>query len=180
MLKKGLLFSVLFSMFFVFSGVAEALTCQTGYVEYNGSCHKQLACKHGGTQQGEKCKCPAGWNGKLCQSAKKCSYKTTSCGTGYEATGKTCQSGNNKYIECKAKACIGYDYTTCPTGYKQSSSCMSGETKKLRCNSCASGYVKYNGKCYKKIECKHGGTQAGDKCSGPAGWNGNLCHSAKK
>ncbi|MEE6207514.1 MAG: DUF2807 domain-containing protein, partial [Alphaproteobacteria bacterium] len=74
-------------------------------------------------------------------------------------------------------ACTGYNHTKCPTGYTQSATCQSGKTKKLKCENCASGYVKYNGQCYKQLKCKNGGKQTGNSCSCPSGWTGTLCET---
>ena len=137
MLKKIALISLISA--FMFTNSALAQTCKSGYISYNNTCVKKLACKNGGTQSGEKCVCKAGWTGNLCQTAKTCPYKDTKCLSGYYATGKTCQTGNKKLVECKANACTGYSYTKCPTGYAQSASCVSGKTKKLKCEKCASG-----------------------------------------
>ncbi|MBR3676145.1 MAG: hypothetical protein IKN71_03310, partial [Alphaproteobacteria bacterium] len=145
MIKKfALSISCLFILTF-YPAVSQAVTCQSGYIEYNDSCYKKLACENGGTQQADACVCKNGWTGTLCQTAK---------------------------------ACTGYDYTKCPTGYLVSSSCMSGDTKKLKCGKCATGYVRQGTKCYKKLSCQNG-TQEANTCVCKEGWEGTLCQTAK-
>ena len=152
--------------------------CAKGYVKYNGKCIKQLKCKNKGYQQGTQCICLEGWTGNLCQTAKKCPYKDTKCGKGFYATGNKCKTGKKTVVECKANACSGYNYTKCPTGTKQTGTCQSGKTKKLKCE-CPNGQILSGSKCIAKLNCQNDGTQNGSSCVCKDGWTGNLCQTAK-
>ena len=152
--------------------------CATGYVRQGTKCYKKLSCQNG-TQEANTCVCKEGWEGTLCQTAKTCSgYTRTSCPTGY-VVNTSCTSGNTKYVKCKINPCTGYDYTKCPTGYATSATCTSGSTKKLKCGKCATGYIKQGTKCYKKLACKNEGTQKANACVCKDGWTGTLCQTAK-
>ncbi|MBR6411749.1 MAG: hypothetical protein IKS41_01135 [Alphaproteobacteria bacterium] len=154
------------------------ISCAKGYINYNGACIKKLDCKNGGKQEGYSCTCPKGWTGELCQKAATCPYKDTKCSTGYHATGKTCKTGNKTVIQCAVNECKDYPHMKCPTGYTSTGTCQSGKTKRYKCDACAKGYIRYNGQCIKKLDCKNGGKQKGNSCTCPEGWTGSKCDKA--
>ena len=108
--------------------------CAYGYVLRDGACVENLDCRNGGHQEGNECVCSDGWEGKLCQTKKTCSYTTTSCTGGYEETGETCASGNTVYKKCRAKLCEGYS-ASCGNGYHAVSgdTCKSGTKTLVKC-----------------------------------------------
>ena len=64
-------------------GYTKGSTCPAGYT-LGSSCSTGTTTKY------------------KCDKKASCSYKTTSCSTGYHETGKTCQSGDTVYVECEA------------------------------------------------------------------------------
>ena len=77
---------------------------------------------------------------------------------------------------CQKNDCSGYNYTKCPTGYAPVATemCQSGATKYYKCETCATGYISYEGRCIKKLTCKNGSVQNGEQCDCPEGWK-ELC-----
>ena len=73
-------------------------TCLSGNILYK-ECQK-IQCGEHGTWSDQGCICANGWTGTLCDTPVVCPYTTTSCNYGYVATGETCQSGDNVYVQC--------------------------------------------------------------------------------
>ncbi|MBD5400440.1 hypothetical protein HDR61_01670 [bacterium] len=81
-----------------------------------------LNCAHG-TQIANACICDTGYTGSLCDELVQCPYTTTSCETGFQETGNTCQSGDTLYKECAGITC-GANATLTSSGCE----CNSGYT----------------------------------------------------
>ena len=176
--------------------------CNTGYIDQNDTCFKDLGCdsKIGsdGTQTEDKCNCKTGYNGTLCDSCDDgylkqngacyldldCANKVGStgeqnanqcvCKTGY--TGATCDSCSQGYYKDAATG-ICYPDKGCVHGTQNGNTCVCepGYVGDL-CNGCAENYYKdeATGICYPDKGCVHG-TQNGNTCVCKPGYKGVTC-----
>lgn len=167
---------------------ANACVCDTGYGFYGtAECHPTLACKDG-TQQGDICICNGHASGALCDTCEagygfhgtNACHADLACINGAQtADACVCSTQGWTGLLCDTPAsCDGYDYETCPTGYAPSATCLSGETTKLQCNTCAEGYGKYGSDtCHLTLSCGDNQHQQGDTCVCNPGYElqGGVC-----
>ncbi len=165
-----------------------ACVCDTGYGFYGtAECHPTLACKDG-TQQGDICICNGHASGALCDTCEagygfhgtNACHADLACINGTQtADACVCSTLGWTGLLCDTPAsCDGYDYETCPTGYAPSATCLSGETTKLQCNTCAEGYGKYGtNTCHLTLSCDDNQHQQGDTCVCNPGYElqGGVC-----
>lgn len=170
----------------------DGITCGTNASCSAGSCvcnsgyegDAKTACTlipldcHSGTQTGTKCTCNAGYTGSDCTQTVNCGYTTTSCGTGYEATGETCQSGETVYTKCNPINCAAQGYSaSCGAGYDATQSCLSGTVPYYTCTpkDVPAGYqLAECGEGYNEIGIFLSGETTYHKCQEkvlPAGYN---------
>ena len=104
-------------------GVCQCVSGFTQWTEGYG-CYEELNCGDNGTQSGTQCVCNDGWEGSLCDTPHECgeNYMPV-CLSGYDETGRTCQSGNNILVECEPTQCGANAHwegtaCVCETGYE--------------------------------------------------------------
>ncbi len=167
---------------------ADACVCDAGFGFFGtNECHAALACKDG-TQQGAVCVCNGHAAGDLCDTCEagygfhgtNVCYADLACANGSQTGGAcVCTTEGWTGILCDTPAsCDGYEYSTCPVGYAQSATCLSGDTTKLQCNNCAEGYGKYGtNECHATISCGTNQHQQGDTCVCDTGYEmvGGVC-----
>ena len=142
-------------------------TCTTGYAE-SDVCYTPVA---------RYVKCDVCAEGYDYYGTNQC-HKTLNCQNGSVQQGGVCVCAEGwGGVVCNVpSACEGFEYkTTCPTGYKQTDSCLSGGDTYVKCGACADGYGYYGtSECHKTLDCEHG-TQRGDVCECEEGWGGTIC-----
>ena len=182
----------------------KTLNCQNGSVQQGGVCvcaegWGGVVCNVPSACEGFEYKttCPTGYKQTdSCLSGGDTYVKCGACADGYGYYGTSechktldCEHGTQRGDVCECEegwggticsvpnTCDGYEYRQCPTGYKQTDSCLSGSTTYLKCEACADGYDYYGTRqCHKTLDCQNGGHQEGSSCICTQGWTGTLCN----
>ncbi len=143
--------------------------CETGYTKgSDGVCYLNNDCNGHGNQVNGACVCTGLWKGTNCEACidgyekyNGACYAKKECGNGTQQ-GDTCVCDSGSSLGDDGKC---YTTNTCNNhGNQVNGACVcTGLWKGTNCEACIDGYEKYNGACYKKLECGNG-TQQGDTC----------------
>ena len=151
-----------------------------------GGSHSAPACSGHGTKNADGvCQCNTGYDGENCSQ----------CDSGYVNQNgvcyaeKACVNGTQVKDTCKcndgwggdlcsvADSCDGYK-ASCSAGYDSTTTCKHGDDTWYSCDKCDSTHIMFEGQCYDKIDCKHGGSQTGPTtCTCVEPWNGTTCET---